>query len=127
MSQDNSYDIQVEVRPQYLPEQSSPSLNRYTFAYTVTISNQGSQPARLMSRHWIITDANGKTQEVRGEGVVGETPYLLPGERYEYTSGTVMESPVGCMEGTYQMVADDGTEFDAQIPAFTLSTPQSLH
>jgi len=127
MTQLKPYDIQVQVTPQYLPDQSSPTLGRYTFAYTVTISNQGNQPARLLSRHWIITDADGKVQEVRGEGVVGETPYLRPGEQYQYTSGTIMESPVGCMEGSYQMIADDGTEFDAVIPAFTLSIPRSLH
>ncbi|MDH5300999.1 MAG: Co2+/Mg2+ efflux protein ApaG [Gammaproteobacteria bacterium] len=127
MIQQKIYDIQVHVKPQYLPDQSSPTLGRYTFAYTVTITNTGNQAARLLSRHWIITDATGKVQETRGEGVVGETPYLRPGDSYEYTSGTVMDSPVGCMEGSYQMLADDGIQFDATIPAFTLSIPRALH
>jgi ApaG protein len=119
--------IEITVRTTYLPSQSAPEQNRYVFAYTVTITNAGSVPARLLARHWIITDSNNQTREVRGEGVVGEQPYLLPGMSYEYTSGTILETPVGVMRGSYQMRADDGTEFDAEIPPFTLSTPRVLH
>jgi ApaG protein len=97
------------------------------FAYTITMKNQGKQPARLQTRHWVITDANGRVQEVHGEGVVGEHPYLVPGESYRYTSGTVLETPVGSMHGRYRWTADDGTEFDAPIPAFTLAIPGALH
>ena len=123
----NRHQIQVSVKTTYLPAQSAPDQNRYVFAYTITITNSGDVPAKLITRHWVITDANNRTQEVRGEGVVGEQPYLVPGTSFEYTSGTVLETPVGVMRGTYQMVADDGTEFDAEIPAFTLSTPRTLH
>jgi ApaG protein len=119
--------IQVDVRTHYIEEQSSPEHNRYVFAYTVTIQNQGSRPAKLLTRHWVITDANGNVQEVHGEGVVGEQPYLQPGESFEYTSGTVLETPFGTMEGSYQMITDDSTPFDAEIPAFTLSLPHTLH
>ncbi|HKQ30392.1 MAG TPA: Co2+/Mg2+ efflux protein ApaG, partial [Burkholderiales bacterium] len=114
--------IQVSVKAAYLPAQSAPEQNRYVFAYTITITNTGKVPAKLLARHWLITDANNHTQEVRGEGVVGEQPYLIPGMSFEYTSGTVLETPVGIMRGSYQLVADDGTSFDAEIPAFTLST-----
>ncbi|MDH4276269.1 MAG: Co2+/Mg2+ efflux protein ApaG [Gammaproteobacteria bacterium] len=119
--------IIVDVQTSYLADQSVPDLNRYVFAYTVTIRNQGAVPAKLLSRHWIITDARGRTQEVRGMGVVGEQPHIKPGEGFQYTSGTVLETPVGSMEGTYQMITDGGDAFDATIPAFTLSTPRSLH
>lgn len=119
--------IEIAVRTAYIPAQSAPENNRYVFAYTITITNSGSMPAKLLTRHWVITDANEKTQEVRGEGVVGEQPYLVPGTSFEYTSGTILETPVGVMRGTYQMVADDGTRFDAEIPAFTLSVPRTLH
>ena len=121
------HDIDVAVRTAYISAQSSPENNRYVFAYTVTITNSGTVPAKLLTRHWIITDSNEKTQEVRGEGVVGEQPYLAPGMSFEYTSGTILETPVGVMRGSYQMVADDGTRFDAEIPAFTLSVPRTLH
>ena len=121
------YNIQVEVETRYMAEQSDPNRNRHVFAYTITIVNQGSVPARLLTRHWVITDAEGKVQEVRGEGVVGEQPYLKPGDGFRYTSGTILETPVGSMQGTYQMVADDGTEFDAEIPAFNLAVPNALH
>jgi ApaG protein len=124
---DQSYHIQVDVETQYLDEQSAPEQNRFVFAYTVTIRNTGTVPARLLSRHWIITDANGKEQEVRGEGVVGEQPHLKPGEGFQYTSGTMLETPVGSMRGSYQMIADDGKDFDAEIPPFTLSLPHTLH
>jgi ApaG protein len=121
------YHIQVDVETQYLDDQSAPEQNRFVFAYTITIRNTGTVPARLLSRHWIITDANGKEQEVRGEGVVGEQPHLKPGEGFQYTSGTMLETPVGSMRGTYQMIADDGKDFDAEIPPFTLSLPHTLH
>ncbi|MET0988139.1 MAG: Co2+/Mg2+ efflux protein ApaG, partial [Steroidobacteraceae bacterium] len=101
--------------------------DRYFFSYTITIRNEGQQPARLMTRHWVITDANGKVQEVRGEGVVGEQPYLLPGQGFRYSSAAVLETPVGAMQGSYQMVADDGSHFDATIAPFTLAKPGLLH
>jgi len=119
--------IKVSARPQYLSEQSEPARNRYVFAYTITIENAGSVPAQLVSRHWIITDAMGQVQEVRGEGVVGEQPLLAPGERFQYTSGAVLETPVGTMQGSYQMVASDGEHFDAEIPLFRLAVPNVLH
>jgi ApaG protein len=127
MTKNEPYHIRVDVQPQYLQDQSSSSLSRYTFAYTINITNDGEHPAKLISRHWIITDGSGNSEEVKGEGVVGEHPHLQPGESFQYTSGTVLETPVGCMEGSYQMEADDGTTFNATIPAFTLSTPQALH
>ena len=123
----NSYEITVSAITQYLAEQSDESAGRYVFAYTITIRNSGSVAAQLVSRHWIITDAQGVVQEVRGLGVVGAQPLLQPGESYEYTSGTSIATPVGTMRGTYQMVAQDGTRFDAQIPEFTLSVPRVLH
>lgn len=121
------YNIEVQVQTTYIEEQSSPEDNRYVFAYTITIRNTGSVAAKLLTRHWIITDSNGKTQEVRGEGVVGEQPHLEAGESFQYTSGTMIETSVGSMRGSYQMIADDGVEFDAEIPAFTLSIPRTLH
>lgn len=121
------YSINVSVASDYLPEQSHPQRERYVFAYTVTIRNQGSESARLLSRHWILTDANGQVQEVRGDGVVGEQPHLRPGETYKYTSGTEITTPIGSMHGSYQMIADDGTHFDAPIPAFSLASPVQLH
>lgn len=121
------YDIKVEVDTSYIQEQSEPDDNRYVFAYTITITNNGLVPAQLLSRHWIITDANNKVQEVRGEGVIGEQPYLQPGDSFRYTSAAMIETPVGCMQGEYQMLADDGYEFDAEIPVFNLSTPHTLH
>lgn len=122
-----SHQIDVTVKTTYIEAQSAPETNRYVFAYTVTITNTGQVSARLISRHWIITDANEKVQEVRGEGVVGEQPHLSPGASFQYTSGTMIETPVGSMRGTYQMIADDGTEFDAEIPRFVLSMPRTLH
>jgi len=127
MSEGSAYDIHVDVESMYVEAQSVPDQNRYVFAYTVTIRNEGTAPAKLLTRHWIITDSNGKTQEVRGEGVVGEQPYLRPGEAYQYTSGTLIATPVGSMRGSYQMVADDGNRFDAPIEPFTLSVPRTLH
>lgn len=127
MNIDPRYNIKVSVRSAYLDEQSDPQDNRYVFAYTVTIENDGEVPAKLLSRHWVITDSDNQIQEVRGEGVVGEQPHLSPGERFEYTSGTVIGTPVGTMSGSYRMVADDGTTFEAEIPRFTLSIPRTLH
>jgi ApaG protein len=121
------YNIKVAAQAFYLEEQSDPDQERYVFAYTVLIQNQGNIAARLLSRHWIITDANGKIEEVRGEGVVGEQPYLHPGEGFQYTSGAVLETMVGSMKGSYQMLADDGVTFDADIPLFILSIPRTLH
>ena len=121
------YEIHVGVETAYLPEQSSPEDQHYVFAYTITLENTGTIAARLLTRHWVITDGNGKEQEVRGEGVVGEHPYLKPGESYRYTSGTVLDTPVGTMQGSYQMVADDGSRFDAEIPVLGLATPHVLH
>ncbi|MCG6863612.1 MAG: Co2+/Mg2+ efflux protein ApaG [Chromatiaceae bacterium] len=126
-STDARYRIEVSVRCDYLPEQSQPDDRRFAFAYSVFIENRGLQAARLISRHWIIADADGRVQEVRGEGVVGKQPYLRPGESYRYTSGTVLETPIGSMHGSYQMLADDGTRFDAEIHPFSLATPTSLH
>lgn len=119
--------IDVAVKTTYIAAQSAPEANRYVFAYTITITNSGSVPAKLLSRHWIITDANEKVQQVRGDGVVGEQPYLSPGTSFQYTSGTAIETPVGSMRGSYQMVAEDGTLFDAEIPSFVLSMPRTLH
>lgn len=119
--------IDVKVESRFLPEQSTPEAGRFVFAYTIRIQNAGAVPARLISRHWLITDDNGKVQEVRGEGVVGEQPWLRPGEEFEYTSGAVLETALGTMQGSYQMLADDGTEFDASIAPFTLSVPRTLH
>jgi ApaG protein len=121
------YDIAVTVQTRFLKEQSAPDDNRYVFAYTINIANAGSVPARLLTRHWIITDANGKVQEVRGDGVVGEQPWLRPGDDFNYTSGAVLETAVGTMRGSYQMLADDGRRFDAAIPQFILSIPRTVH
>ena len=121
------YKIDVEVETQYIEEQSLPDEDRYVFAYTITIRNNGTLPAKLINRHWVITDGDGKTQEVRGEGVVGEQPHIGPGDYFRYTSGTVLDTPVGTMQGSYQMIADDGREFEAIIPVFTLSLPHTLH
>jgi ApaG protein len=127
MSENQKYDIRVEVATRYLPEQSDPESDRYVFSYAITITNVGSIAAQLISRHWLITDADGKVQEVRGLGVVGNQPLLQPGEKFEYASGSALETPVGTMKGTYQMVAEDGTQFDARIPEFVLSMPRTLH
>jgi ApaG protein len=123
----DQYDIEVTTRTQYLPEQSDEAANRWVFAYTITIRNRGTVAAQLISRHWVITDADQQVQEVRGLGVVGEQPLLKPGASYEYTSGTAIATPVGTMRGSYHMVAEDGTEFDAQVPEFMLSIPRVLH
>lgn len=115
------------VSSEYIPSQSSPMARRYVFAYTVRVSNEGAEPAQLRSRHWIITDGTGRIEEVRGPGVIGEQPYLEPGEAFEYTSGCVLETPRGTMEGSYQMERPDGTEFDAMIAPFELAMPYSLN
>ena len=127
MSQDPVDSIDVHVKAKYLPEESEPEQSKYLFSYTVTIFNSGKRPARLMTRHWIITDANGKVQEVEGDGVVGEQPYLKPGEAFQYTSGTMLETPAGIMEGRYHMVTDSGERFTARIHPFALTIPQMLH
>lgn len=113
--------------PQFIASQSSPNSGRFVFAYTITITNVGSVPAKLLTRHWLITDANGKIQEVNGEGVIGEQPYLKPGESFSYTSGAMLETPVGVMQGKYIMHSDEGDNFSATIPRFTLSIPRTLH
>lgn len=125
--QPEGYAIRVHPRPQYLADQSDPERGRYAFAYVITIVNEGEHTAQLVSRHWYITNAAGEVTEVTGEGVVGEQPILVPGERYTYTSGAVLETPYGTMHGSYQMVGADGTRFDAAIPAFALVIPQMLH
>jgi ApaG protein len=121
------FDIGIQAITDYISEQSEPSADRYVFAYTITITNNGNVPARLISRHWVITDANGKVQEVSGDGVVGEQPYLNPGEEFRYSSGAVLETPVGAMQGLYRMEADNGVNFDAPIAPFTLAVPGVLH
>src|SRR5487761_2083568 len=121
------YAVNVSTETQYVAEQSDEAKDRFVFAYTVTIRNSGTLPAQLISRHWIITDAHNQVQEVRGLGVVGAQPLLKPGEHFAYTSGTALATPVGTMSGSYQMVAEDGTQFDAPIPEFTLSVPRVLH
>lgn len=119
--------IRVEVETSYIEEQSDPRDKRFVFSYTITIRNEGQVPARLLTRHWIITDANGNVKETRGDGVVGEQPYLKPGQGFRYSSGAVIETPVGTMQGSYQMVADDGQQFDAPIAPFRLAMPGVLH
>ena len=127
MERRNEYAFDIDVATRYLDDQSEPEQDRYVFAYTINIRNRGSVAARLVSRHWLITDANGKVQEVRGEGVVGEQPWLRPGESFVYTSGSVLETSLGTMEGSYAMVADDGTHFEVPIAVFRLAVPRTLH
>ncbi len=119
--------IIVESKPYFIAEQSVPEKGQYVFAYTITIKNEGSVAAKLLNRHWLITDSNGKIQEVRGDGVIGEQPYLKPGEMFRYTSGAILETPVGTMQGQYVMCSDEGDNFTALIPKFTLSIPRTLH
>ncbi len=119
--------IRVLAQSSFLAEQSEPGRNRYVFSYTISIQNIGSRTAQLLARHWVITDALGKVQEVRGQGVVGEQPVLEPGQSFEYTSGAVIETPLGTMTGSYQMVGIDGQAFDAEIPPFRLAVPNALH
>jgi ApaG protein len=127
VAQEKQYRVAVSAATQYVADQSDESAGRYVFAYTITIHNGGNIAAQLISRHWVITDAQGLVQEVRGMGVVGAQPLLQPGETYEYTSGTSIATPVGTMHGSYQMIAADGTRFEAPIPQFTLSVPRVLH
>jgi ApaG protein len=127
MAQEKLYEIEVSAATQYLAEQSDEAAGRYVFAYTITLRNTGNVAAQLISRHWVITDGQGLVQEVRGLGVVGAQPLLQPGESYEYTSGASIATAVGTMKGSYQMVAADGTRFEAPIPQFTLSVPRVLH
>jgi ApaG protein len=127
VSDEKQYAIEVAAATQYLAEQSDEAASRYVFAYTITLRNTGRVAAQLISRHWIITDAQGLVQEVRGLGVVGAQPLLEPGQSFEYTSGTAIATAVGTMKGAYQMVAADGTHFEAPIPEFTLSVPRVLH
>jgi ApaG protein len=122
-----SQNINVDVDTLYIESESSPVNSQYVFAYTITITNEGTEAAKLMTRHWVITDANGHVEEVHGDGVVGEQPYLRPGEGFQYTSGAVLKTPVGTMSGSYQMVTDSGSNFDAEIPEFILSSPRTLH
>ncbi len=127
MPDSNKYRIEIIPSAQFIPEQSDPNENRYLFSYTITIKNIGEVPAQLVSRHWIITDGNNEQQEVRGLGVVGKQPLLKPGESFQYSSGSALTTPVGTMKGTYQMVAEDGTHFNAEIPEFALAMPRVLH
>ncbi|HMK14449.1 MAG TPA: Co2+/Mg2+ efflux protein ApaG [Burkholderiales bacterium] len=127
MGNSKKYEITVTTRTSFIPEQSDVDNERYVFAYTITITNTGNVGAQLISRHWVITDAENHIQEVRGLGVVGEQPFLKPNESFEYTSGTAIATQVGTMSGSYQMVAEDGVSFDAPIPEFTLSIPRVLH
>ena len=119
--------IEVRVISEYVPGQSNSDANRYVFAYHVSIENRGTIPAQLLSRHWIITDGNQKVQEVKGEGVIGEQPTIMPGETYQYSSGTVLQTLVGSMQGSYSMIDATGAEFNANIPVFTLAFPRALH
>jgi ApaG protein len=127
MAEAKKYDVSVAARATYVADQSDPSRNQYVFAYTITVTNTGTVAVRLLSRHWIITDGDHRVQEVKGQGVVGQQPLLQPGESFEYTSGANLPTAVGTMRGTYQMVADDGLNFDAVIAPFTLSVPRVLH
>jgi len=127
MAEAKKYEMAVVVTTQYVAEQSDPAIDRHVFSYTITISNSGTVPAQLISRHWIITDADGQVQEVRGLGVVGHQPLLAPGQSFEYTSGCQLATPVGTMKGSYQMTAEDGVQFEAPVAEFVLSMPRVLH
>ncbi|MGY4517027.1 Co2+/Mg2+ efflux protein ApaG [Lysobacter sp. HA18] len=127
MNDGNSHAIGVEVQAHYVESESSPDHDRYVFAYTVRVQNQGTVAAQLLGRHWVITDAHGQVREVEGDGVVGHQPHLEPGQAFEYTSGAVLETDLGTMRGSYRMQAEDGTRFEAPIPAFTLTVPRTLH
>jgi len=127
MEKVDTHGINILTKVSYLPDQSDETGNRFVFSYTITIANAGVALVKLISRHWIITDANNQVQEVRGEGVVGEQPSLKPGQSFEYTSGTVLATQVGTMRGSYQMQAEDGSTFEVEIPQFVLSVPRVLH
>lgn len=120
-------EIMVDAKSHYLENHSDPDNNQFAFSYTITLTNSGNVAAQLKSRHWLITDGNEQVQEVIGEGVIGEFPYLKPGESYEYSSGTMLDTPTGTMEGSYQMVTDSGSEFEATVPLFALIKPDQLH
>jgi ApaG protein len=124
---DEPFRIHIHIETAYLEAQSEPEEQRFVFSYTITIRNEGTQAAQLVSRHWLLTDSNGKTQEVRGKGVVGEQPHLRPGQSFRYSSGAIIETPVGTMQGCYQMRSDEGLAFDAPIPAFRLAMPGIVH
>lgn len=124
---DPRYQIDVSVVTRFLPEQSQPDNDRYAFAYTITVQNNGQLPAKLMSRHWLITNGDGEVEEVRGTGVVGQQPLIEPGASHTYSSGAVISTRVGTMQGTYQMFAEDGKRFDAIIAPFRLAVPGALH
>ena len=121
------HNIQVSVDTEFLADQSDPDSQRWVFAYHITIRNEGTVSARLLTRHWVITDGEERVQEVHGEGVIGEQPHIAPGQAFSYTSGAILETEVGSMRGSYQMIAEDGTHFDAQVPMFTLAVPHALH
>lgn len=121
------HDIQVSVETEFLADQSDPDSQRWVFAYHITIRNEGTVSARLLTRHWIITDGEERVQEVHGEGVIGEQPHIAPGQAFSYTSGAILETEVGSMRGSYQMIGEDGSHFDAQVPMFTLAVPHALH
>ena len=127
MENNSAFKIQIVAQVRHLAEQSDETDNRFVFSYTITLTNNGESTVQLLSRHWIITDGNNQVQEVRGQGVVGEQPVIKPGQSFGYTSGTVLSTPVGTMTGSYQMVAEDGTKFEAPIPQFVLSVPRVLH
>jgi ApaG protein len=127
MTAESMQPIRVDVQTSYVPEQSDPGSQRFVFSYTITILNEGNEAARLLRRLWLITDANGKVQEVRGDGVVGEQPHLQPGQGFRYSSGAILETPVGTMQGSYQMETDQGARFDAPIAPFRLAMPGILH
>ena len=127
MNETADYTLEIQIATRFLDDESTPEQDRYVFSYTISIRNLGRLPAQLVDRHWIITDANGHVEEVRGDGVVGEQPRLEPGEEFSYTSGAVLTTAVGTMEGSYGMAGDDGVRFDAPVPAFTLSVPRTLH
>lgn len=127
MEDPSHYRIKISVQVRYLADQSDEADNRHVFAYTITLANEGEHAVQLLSRHWIINDANNHVQEVRGKGVVGEQPVIRPGQSFEYTSGTVLATQVGTMSGSYQMQVVDGGEFSVPIPQFVLSVPRVLH
>lgn len=127
MDDQNRHDIRIAVKTDYLSGQSDPDQSRFVFAYTITIQNHGDVGSRLLARHWVITDSNGHVQEVSGDGVVGEQPFLKPGQGFRYSSGAILETPAGFMQGSYRMIDMDGEEFDASIPPFTLAIPGALH
>lgn len=127
MNTNPRYRIRVAVETEFLAEQSDASARRWVFAYHISIHNEGHTAAKLLTRHWVITDGEERVQEVHGEGVIGEQPLITPGTCFEYSNGVVLDTPVGSMHGSYQMIGEDGTFFDATIPAFSLAPPHTLH